>query len=159
MSSKSTSSQLLAEFWSCDSGLRGYHCSALVFTIMFDLSRLISILLTFCIHSLLFVLFFYLKPSSICVSLLPLLSSCTYSPFTVFFFVSDFFHFPAFQVILTGLFILYFFIIWQFILHNLKLSPDMCLLNLLTLPVLLSLFLRLEHTYIFSCISVVLLIF
>lgn len=41
-----TSSQLLAVFWNHDSGL-SYHCSTVVFTIIFYLSRLTSILLNF----------------------------------------------------------------------------------------------------------------
>lgn len=43
-----TSSHLLAVFWSHDSGLRSYHCSTVVFTVvMFYISRLTSILLNF----------------------------------------------------------------------------------------------------------------
>lgn len=41
-------SELLAELWGCDSGLRGYHCSALLFIVTLDLSRLTSIFLTLC---------------------------------------------------------------------------------------------------------------
>lgn len=41
-------SHLLAVFWSHDSGLRSYHCSTVVFTVvMFYISRLTSILLNF----------------------------------------------------------------------------------------------------------------
>lgn len=38
VSSKSVT-ELLAELWGCDSGLRGYHCSALLFIVTLDLSR------------------------------------------------------------------------------------------------------------------------